>query len=501
MLTRSELFVHSEFGFNQQDLDELRLFLSSERERLQKTIKLPIDEMPEVHVVLGNESADLDSVVSAIVRAYHLFLIKENNNIYLPFINIFREELGLRRDVQYLLENLCIFADDLSFIDDQISLNFIYKLNKLNLHLVDHNELNPDQSHLSDVVIDIIDHHADAQRYPYLQEKIINVVGSCTTLVVNEFLKTQPVEEMPKAFAGLLLAPILMDTDNLLSKEKTTSEDLELKEILAARVGNKLPSNFYDKMRTKKEDIAGLTNKLRLLKDFKKFRSDEVVYGMSTLGSSMGFWFEHEAGLLQDFEEVTIKRELDFLVILMPYYNEGRHPQRKIVIYSKSPEILAAIDGFTREDEFLQKKVILEKESTNTCFYTSQDFMSRKELQPRINDISKNKMFMTCYWQVKQQELNIVDDLLDTRTKSSSSLRANSLFPGSSNVVIEEEAISVPTEPGSLKRTSRDFAFLSGANIDLSPCSSSSCLDDNSADEMHRSLHGLPPVPKQSRGV
>jgi exopolyphosphatase len=448
MLSRSEIIAPSKFDFKEQDLAGLHHFLRSERERLRAAITLPIDDIPEVHIVLGNESADLDSVISAIVRAYHLFLIKDNNSIYLPFINIFREELELRKDVQYVLEGFGISADDLSFIDGPISLDSIHILDKLKLHLVDHNELNPDQAHLSDAVVDIIDHHADAQQYPPLQQKIIDTVGSCTTLVANEFIKLQSIEKMPKAFAGLLLAPVLMDTDNLQSVEKTKPADVQLKELLVTRAGNALPADFYDNMRAKKEDTSGLTTKLCLFKDFKKFRSGDVVYGMSSLGSSKGFWIENQADLLHDFEELTTKRGLDFLVLLMPYYNEGRHPQRKIVVYSISPEILAAFDAFVRVDEFLHKKMILENSSTNIYFYSSHVFFSRKDVQPRINDISKNESFMATYGQAKQLHLKRSHELYDIERNPPSPLRVNSLFLGSGYDPKKKTDITVPAEPG-----------------------------------------------------
>jgi exopolyphosphatase len=301
----------SEFSFDEHDLDELRGFLYKQREQLQNRMHLSPQTKPDVHIVLGNESADMDSIISSIVRAYQLFLVGENDALYLPYINIPREELSLRKDVQYLFEGLGISAENLSFIDDPISLALLNQANLLKLHLVDHNELNPDQSYLVNTVVDIIDHHADAKiNYPALKQKTIKVIGSCTCLVANEMLKVLPIEKMPKALAGLILAPILIDTSNLKSKEKTTSEDIRINNILEERIGDKMPSNYYETLRLKKEDTSGLSHKLLLLKDFKKFNAGEVTYGMSTLVSSKGFSFENLDELLPDFEAISEKKRL-----------------------------------------------------------------------------------------------------------------------------------------------------------------------------------------------
>jgi len=450
MLSSASHFVRSESGFNQRDLAELRDFLRAGRERLRKNIRLPMDEMSEVHVVLGNESADMDSVVSAILRAYHLSL--SSDNIYLPYISISREELALRRDVLYLFDMLGISADDVSFMDDELSLDVINKYKQLKLHLVDHNELNPDLAHLSDTVVDIIDHHADTQRYPDLQQKIIETIGSCTTLVANELLKTRTLDELPAALAAFMLAPVLMDTDNLTSKEKTRPKDVELSQQLIAKMGDKLPPDFYKILQEKKADVSNFSNRMRLLKDFKKSKSDEVVFGMSSLGASSGFWMENEAELLPDFEKLATEKDLDFLLLLMPYHDAGKHPQRKIVVYSRSPGILTAFNTFARENEFLKTKTVLSGQSANICFYSTADFMSRKDLEPKIRDVSKNETFKLAFATIKQQEMG-----------------------------------KVPAEPSASKKINRRISFLNEANTGSPACSSSSAAEDS------------PPAPKHSR--
>jgi hypothetical protein len=49
-----------------------------------------------VHVVLGNESADLDSIISAITMSFYLHLTQPRDVNYVGLINITRPELACR---------------------------------------------------------------------------------------------------------------------------------------------------------------------------------------------------------------------------------------------------------------------------------------------------------------------------------------------------------------------------------------------------------------------
>lgn len=66
-----------------------------------------------VHIVLGNESCDLDSVVSALCLS--LLLYHEGKQQVLPVLNIPQEELPLRTEVNYLLRENDVPVDLLIF--------------------------------------------------------------------------------------------------------------------------------------------------------------------------------------------------------------------------------------------------------------------------------------------------------------------------------------------------------------------------------------------------
>jgi len=77
----------------------------------------------DTYVVLGNEAADLDSVVSSIVTAYYSALslskeekenkIVDQQSFVFPVINCTREDFPLRTEVTYFLAANSIRLDSL----------------------------------------------------------------------------------------------------------------------------------------------------------------------------------------------------------------------------------------------------------------------------------------------------------------------------------------------------------------------------------------------------
>jgi len=389
---------NSEFKFDIVDLAPLRSFLSSQRQLLQKAMQeTPPDTL--VHIVMGNQSNDLDSIIAAMVRAYHLSLTLGATSLCLPYMNMLRHELALHKEALYLFDNFGISVDDLSFLDDQITLEAIFSKAQLQLHLVDHNELAPEQKHLSSSVVEIVDHHNDTQKYPHLQQKAIQTVGSCCTLVASQLLQSLPLANIPKALAGLLLAPILIDTDNLNSSSKTTPLDRKMAETLLGHVAAFLPSDYHERIVAKKKDISGLSKDLLLIKDFKLHEAGKIRYGMSTLTSADSFWIDNCESMQEHLQVLSQKRNLDFLILMMPCKLSGKK-QRGIVLYSTSCQVLDALVGFVQENAFLANLLKQQKSPSmesvkSTLFYTADTPLPRKVLQPKIDEIVSSESFQS----------------------------------------------------------------------------------------------------------
>ena len=93
----------------------------------------------ELYLTCGNESCDLDSIVSALVYAHYSAVMKlPSNSVSIPLLQCYREELALRPEVQLVFEMLGIKSSDLCCLDD-ISPSILSNVGKLTLVLVDHN--------------------------------------------------------------------------------------------------------------------------------------------------------------------------------------------------------------------------------------------------------------------------------------------------------------------------------------------------------------------------
>lgn len=168
-------------------------------------------------------------MVSAISYA---FLRQETetspNRFYIPVISIPGADFALRGECVYAFSRILgptPVANALCFLD-QVPLS-----PESSLILVDHNQLCPSLSHLSDRVTCIIDHHKDDELYRTAEPRLIEPVGSTCSLVALEWQRASAnggaiIEE---SVASLLLSGILMDTiclDNQYGR--TTQKDLDV---------------------------------------------------------------------------------------------------------------------------------------------------------------------------------------------------------------------------------------------------------------------------------
>lgn len=83
-----------------------------------RTVEIPRlikQSVSTLNIVCGNESADFDSVACAISYAYFEHA-KSAQNVYVPIINIPKEDLMMRRDIMFTLNKLDI-SQDLLFLE------------------------------------------------------------------------------------------------------------------------------------------------------------------------------------------------------------------------------------------------------------------------------------------------------------------------------------------------------------------------------------------------
>jgi exopolyphosphatase len=137
-----------------EEADSINRFLKASRESYSA------DKVTTV--VMGNQSADLDSMASALTFAYYL---SNKVDAAVPLMNILRTHFSSRTEVVYLFGELGIDTALLFFKED-IDLDLLNGRGNLRLILVDHNKLERGQDGLQRSLVRILDHHDDKDSYP-----------------------------------------------------------------------------------------------------------------------------------------------------------------------------------------------------------------------------------------------------------------------------------------------------------------------------------------------
>lgn len=268
-----------------------------------------------LHVVLGNQACDTDSVVSAIVHAYALHHASSLRCV--PVVSCSRDDFAIKRDTQLLLLHAASSTgtafplDALLFTDDLPTL--LESTSSLAVHLVDHNKLDcaalmtstiHDASHAC--IVEIVDHHADAGAHTHVHgaSRCINFntvlkrgVGSCCTLVAQRALArcAEGVFPMDAGLARMLWSVILLDTGNFdPALGKGTAEDVDAAAALEAIV---MPSASQEEVAEERRRVYDLFYNARadpswwdtlpprsvLRADYKAFDAGGVRYGASSM--------------------------------------------------------------------------------------------------------------------------------------------------------------------------------------------------------------------------
>ncbi|KAI0516877.1 exopolyphosphatase-like protein [Xylaria bambusicola] len=232
--------------------------------------------------VVGNESADLDSLCSALLLAYfntyappkRRASIGEgslaSNTLHIPVCHLLRADLALRPEFTAVLRDAGVKGEDVFTLEDVLphengvsqsdntedsthrpsSGTTTKGMNPEDTHwlLVDHNAMTGSLANtFASRVTGCVDHHADENTIPRdAQPRVIEKSGSCASLVLEHCAEIwealspdettdgnrntsgndeDDAKKVDAQIARLALAPILIDTINLGDKNKTTEHD------------------------------------------------------------------------------------------------------------------------------------------------------------------------------------------------------------------------------------------------------------------------------------
>ncbi|PYH96134.1 putative exopolyphosphatase [Aspergillus ellipticus CBS 707.79] len=344
---------HSLFQFLAKALQTHHRFISGKLSRAEAPI-----------YVIGNDSADLDSIISALVYAYFA-----SPRLHIPLINLPTVPSGpeLRRLRPEFVKSLWLSThppadgdhpwDDTPESAGKILQDHILTVADFAAHLQRHNhdttrltaeavlvdwnalpERSPDGQRgkgtlpglpsIDFTVIGCIDHHADehflapitTENQPFL----LQPSGSCASLIVNMLDKMSrwsrhsqpmPTPTTELQLSKLAMSPILIDTANFTAKEKVTDSDTLAYSFLRSKISNdaQILSHHWDHNAFFMEIVTAKQNSLDLLivgevldRDYKQWTespsssSRSLTVGICSMVKSLP-WVIRKAGNAEAF--------------------------------------------------------------------------------------------------------------------------------------------------------------------------------------------------------
>lgn len=391
-----------------------------------ETLKSVQIKGPVIRLVSGNQSCDMDSVVSAIAYLYLHSKKYPTEPHIVPLLNIPKEELKLRKDIVLLLQSNKIESENLYFLDDVQKWQEQFPDASFEVALVDHCNLQGDvltelyrQKRLD--VVSIIDHHDDEKAFLQANPRIIQTCGSCSSLVFD-YWHSEATPDIDFSIVELLLGPILMDTGNMSQKVEQGDVDaiLEYKNILSgaglplssdiifAVDGSKNNFNLvYENLKAAKKDLNGFLPFDIFRKDYKQFvfetkSKESVTIGFSSIGKPLSWLLKNykKSEFLDGLQELQKTHSLD-VALLTTSFNRGEDKThaREFCYYAHNPKFANLADFTTslklnsdvyKYDSMKEKIEKLNKDVIFKVYNMGNAEASRKQVVPEIKQIIEN---------------------------------------------------------------------------------------------------------------
>lgn len=341
--------------------------------------------------VIGNPSADLDSIVSALVYSFFANdrVPRDYPRPHVPLINLDNVYSGseLRRlrpeFVKALQLSQCAGDDSDGALKEHFltAADFRAQLEhtpgkqiQADAVLVDWNGLpvrSEDRSGRGSLpglpveftVVGCIDHHTDESFLPHIAESqpnTVEVAGSCTSLVVAELEKMGlwPKSTGFEEPARLSLASILIDTANLTSKDKVTSFDTLAYGFLLPKAGDSWSAdNLYaDINQTKQNSLELLTVDEILGRDYKQWaekptsQPEPLQIGICSVVKSIP-WVVRKAGNMHAFlnflKSFAAERNLDVVAVMTAFTSAQENQfSRELLVYGLNDRGVDSLNAF-----------------------------------------------------------------------------------------------------------------------------------------------------------
>ncbi|KAM6109289.1 protein prune homolog 2 [Phoenicopterus ruber ruber] len=299
-------------------------FLQRAQSKLNRSKRLE-----KVHVVLGNKSCDLDSLISTLAYAYFLDKVSPPDVLCLPVLNIPRRDFSYFTETRFILEELNI-PESFHIFRDEINLHQLNAEGKLSLTLVNSNMLTSEDKSLESAVVKVInpDEQCDGS---------LELQASSSSLVVKEILQEAP-ELITQQLAYLLRGSILFKCMSL-EADRITEQQEKVLSILEEKFPDLPPrEEIISVLQETQFNPQGVSIEEVMLKDLKEISDGEIKVAISTVYMTLEDCVLHRS-LVGDLKAFIDKYGFDVLVILANCLSDEKQTKRQIAVYSENLEL------------------------------------------------------------------------------------------------------------------------------------------------------------------
>lgn len=380
------------------------------------------DTYDKLHIVIGNEASDLDSMVSALITGYYHTSDYYTNNtrtITVTLCNITKNQFILRGEASYAFSKAQLTADNLLFLHDHINLQEYVNVlkHKLGIILVDHNKLAESQLYLNNNIVGIYDHHVDSEQHTNVKPRIIEYIGSCTTLPTYEIIQHKPElltqhNQPTIGLCKLIECVILIDCDNMSSEtKKAKQKDIDVLHWL----DNVLHTALYKKLKSLRSDVSMLTTEQLLQRDTKFSINNNAPHAIASLPISLQQLHKQDTSYIKALDQYCQQHKLSFVIVLTSYKNKEKDQhERQLLVYmpynSSSDKLIQYITSQLESNDTLKLQRIEHPQQQSTQGQVLLDTSGLTQQQ-------SNKSHIVAYNQcniaaTRKQVLPLVDNVI-----------------------------------------------------------------------------------------
>ncbi|XP_010071659.1 PREDICTED: protein prune homolog 2, partial [Pterocles gutturalis] len=285
--------------------------------------------LEKVHVVLGNKSCDLDSLISTLAYAYFLDKVSPPDVLCLPVLNIPRRDFSYFTETRFILEELNI-PESFHIFRDEINLHQLNAEGKLSLTLLNSNMLTSEDKSLESAVVKVINPEEQCDGSLELQ-------ASSSSLVVEEILQEAP-ELITQQLAYLLRGSILFKCMSL-EVDRITEQQEKILSILEEKFPDLPPrEEIISVLQETQFNPQGVSIEEVMLKDLKEISDGEIKVAISTVYMTLEDCVIHRS-LVGGLKAFIDKYGFDVLVILANCLSDAKQTKRQIAVYSENLEL------------------------------------------------------------------------------------------------------------------------------------------------------------------